>query len=255
MVHVFLLLLGLLCEIVWNCSCTIEGWWRFRPPPPLHFSFSYFVRKQLGFFFLQKLSLQQPTGMRAALQIADGSPASRVRAKRCDCFGDVSTGVGWGDGYYMINTQRHVSMHKCTNTHICMTWSNTGTYVLSSFRLSVLLPCNHDDLRSHTHTSSSLTVSQIHIDTVVTNHPSGTAIPRSGWQSIHAHKYRLMPFSTKGLGCNQTGIVVVVGGLWPGSDKHGQGRKQVTSQIRLMYLGLQLVATWGWQVCTCTWFQ
>lgn len=32
------------------------------------------------FFFLQELSLQQPTAMRAALQITDGSPASRVRA-------------------------------------------------------------------------------------------------------------------------------------------------------------------------------
>lgn len=73
--------------VVWDCSCTIEGWWRFHPSPPplppLHFSFSYFVSKQLGlfylFFSLQKLSLQQPTGIRAALQTADGSLASRVR--------------------------------------------------------------------------------------------------------------------------------------------------------------------------------
>lgn len=55
--------------------------------------------KTAGLFFFfakaQKLSLHQPTGMRATLQIAYGSPASRVRA------GDeIALGLCFGEGTY-----------------------------------------------------------------------------------------------------------------------------------------------------------
>lgn len=155
--------------------------------------------EQTAGLFLQKLSLRQPKGMRATLKIADGSPASRVRGRDEIALGMRVQGKG---GLWLLD-DKHTEPHIRARIHIQkrMTWSNTSARILSSFRLSFSSSCNYSNPRSHEHISSSLTVSQRHIHPVVTNHPSGADIPRSGWQSTHAHKYRLMPFPTKGLGC------------------------------------------------------
>lgn len=124
---------------LWEYSRTIQGWWHFHPPflPPLHSLFSYFVSKQLG-FFLQKLSLQQPTGTRATLQIADGSLSSRVRTRD-----EITLGIwaqGWSGGGWLLD-DKHTEPHICAHNRVQkdMTQNNTSICVLSSFRLSGLV--------------------------------------------------------------------------------------------------------------------
>lgn len=152
------------------------------------------------------------------------------------CFGNVTTmrgmmAIRW-------STHRTTNLHTHTSGSTCHEAIKASVFYLHlgcQSHLLVITP-----ILGHIHTSSSLPAYVSDTYTVVTNHPSGTAILRSGWQSTHAYKYRLMPFSTKGLGCitvRQVWKRGGGGGLWPDSDKHGQRGKQVTSQIRMMYLG------------------
>lgn len=124
---------------LYECNCAIQGWRHIHRPflSPLHFLFSYFVSKQLG-FFLQKLSLQQPTGTRATLQIADGSLSSRVRTRD-----EITLGIwaqGWGGGGWLLD-DKHTEAHICAHSRVQkdMTQNNTSICVLSSFRLSGLV--------------------------------------------------------------------------------------------------------------------
>lgn len=186
--------------------------------------------------------------MRAALQIADGSPASRVRTREdkrlrwgCEYRGEG----GWGFGGWWLLDDKHTEPH----IHVQSAWhETTSSCVSSSFRLSVSSSSNHTYLRSHTQQ-----LSQRPIHTVVTNHPSGADILRSGWQSAHAHKYRLMPFSTKGLGCITVRQVGWGGVLmtWHREAWTGEEASDITDKGDV----LRLAAMWSWQVCTCTWFQ
>lgn len=101
-----------------------------------------------GAFFLQKLSLQQPTGTRALLQIADGSLSSRVRTTDEITFGIWAQ--GWSGGGWLLD-DKHTEAHICAHNRVQkdMTQNNTSICVLSSFSLSglVIVP-----IRGHIHT-------------------------------------------------------------------------------------------------------
>lgn len=95
-------------------------------------------KQTAGLFFLQKLSLQQPTGTRATLQIADGSLSSRVRTRD-----EITLGIwaqGWGGGGWLLD-DKHTEAHICAHSRVQkdMTQNNTSICVLSSFRLSGLV--------------------------------------------------------------------------------------------------------------------
>lgn len=121
-------------------ECTIQNRWHFHPP--LNLSFSYFVSKQLwvffSFFFKQQLSLQQPRGTKATLQITDGSLSSRVRTRD-----EITLGIwaqGWSGGGWLLD-DKHTEAHICAHHRVQkdMTQNNTSICVLSSFRLSGLV--------------------------------------------------------------------------------------------------------------------
>lgn len=104
----------------------------------------------LFFFFLQKLSLQQPTGTRATLQIADGSLSSRVRTRD-----EITLGIwaqGWSGGGWLLD-DKHTEAHICAHNRVQrnMTQNNTSICVLSSFRLSGLVIVL---ILGHTHTQA-----------------------------------------------------------------------------------------------------
>lgn len=95
-------------------------------------------KQTAGLFFLQKLSLQQPTGTRATLQIADGSLSSRVRTRD-----EITLGIwahGWSGGGWLLD-DKHTEAHICAHKRVQkdMTQNNTSICVLSSFRLSGLV--------------------------------------------------------------------------------------------------------------------
>jgi len=76
----------------------------------------------LPFAEAQKLSLHQPTGMRAALQIADGNPTSRVRAGDEIALGICFVeGVCWGVVVVLLDDKRsesNISAHKHGQKHM-----------------------------------------------------------------------------------------------------------------------------------------
>lgn len=91
------------------------------------------------FFFLkQQLSLQQPRGTKATLQITDGSLSSRVRTRD-----EITLGIwaqGWSGGGWLLD-DKHTEAHICAHNRVQkdMTQNNTSICVLSSFRLSGLV--------------------------------------------------------------------------------------------------------------------
>lgn len=93
----------------------------------------------LFFFFLkQQLSLQQPRGTKATLQITDGSLSSRVRTRD-----EITLGIwaqGWSGGGWLLD-DKHTEAHICAHNRVQkdMTQNNTSICVLSSFRLSGLV--------------------------------------------------------------------------------------------------------------------
>lgn len=123
---------------------------------------------------------------------------SRVRTRD-----EITLGIwaqGWSGGGWLLD-DKHTEAHICAHNRVQkdMMQNNTSICVLSSFRLSVLV-CNHADLGSH-------------INTMTLSHPVKDLCTQQ-WLMAHlehpfqgltdkasvSHKYRLMPFSAKGLG-------------------------------------------------------